>query len=288
MMTKRTSSAALIVSLFALALSGCGGGGSGSTGGGGGGGGGGTGLSISRLAPSVVMVGVAQGAVTVLGQDFTPQSQVLIDGLPALQTTFTDSGTLQAEVDISLSATTGTHQFSVQNGGTASNTLPYTVYAPQQGAFVMQATPGFMVGENEENAPFIVAADVNGDGLSDVIMPGPGLANGGSIAILLGQTNGTLSAAQYVPVPLTPYALAVGDVDGNGTADLVSMTSYNSANAGSTTVSILLGDGQGNFQPPVAQQTFTGIYPGPAYLADLDGDHAGQKLNLRAQIRTRV
>jgi hypothetical protein len=266
--TNRVLPTTLIVSLFAFALSGCGGGG-GSTGGGGGGGGG-TGLSISILAPSVVMVGVPQGGVTILGQGFTRQSQVLIDGLPAPQTTFTDSGTLQAEVDISLSATTGTHQFSVQNGSTVSNTLPYTVYAPQQGPFVMQAIPGFLVAENENDAPFIVAANVNGDGLADVIMPGPGIGNSESIAILLGQANGTLSAPQYVPVPITPAALAVGDVNGNGTPDLVTITGESGSST--STVSILLGDGHGNFQAPSVQQTFTGIYPGPAYLADLDGD----------------
>jgi hypothetical protein len=63
----------------------------------------------------------------------------------------------------------------------------------------------------------------------------------------------------------------VGDVDGNGTADLVLVASDNGG-SGSTTVSLMLGDGHGNFQQPVIQQTFSGIYPANAYLADLDGD----------------
>jgi FG-GAP-like repeat len=246
-MTNRFLSTTLTASLCALVLYGCGGTSINSDDGGGGdgnGGGGGTGLSISVLAPSVVMVGVPQGAVTILGQGFTQQSQVLLDGQPTLQTTFTNSGTLQAEVNISLSVTTGTHQFSVQNGSSVSNTLPYTIYAPQQGPFVMQAIPGFLVAENTSYPSFIVAADTNGDGLADVVMPGPGITNSESIAVLLGQTNGLLSAPQYVPVPTTPAALAVGDVDGNGTADLVSISSENGA-GGSTTVSILLGEGQG-------------------------------------------
>jgi hypothetical protein len=277
-MTNRVLSTALIASLFAFTLSGCGGaasnstgvgGGGGGTGGGGGGGGSGTALSISVLAPSVVTVGAQLGIVTIFGQGFSGGSQVLVDGQPASETTFVDSGTLTAQIDVSLNATAGTHQFSVQNGGSMSNSLPYTIYAPQQGPFVMQAIPGFLVGENESDAPFIVAADTNGDGLADVIMPGPALATGGSIAILLGQTNGTLSAPQYVSVPMTPYALAIGDVDGNGTPDLVSITSDNSS---STTVSVLFGDGKGNFQPPVTQQTLAGIYPGSASLVDLDGD----------------
>ena len=148
----------------------------------------------------------------------------------------------------------------------------------------MQALPGFLVGENLSDAPFIVAADINGDGLTDVIMPGPDLTNSASIAVLLGQKDGTLSAAQYLPVPAgtAPYTLAAGDVDGNGTADLVLVASDNGG-SGSTTVSLMLGDGHGNFQQPVIQQTFLGVYPANAYLADLDGDG---KLDLVLAVQT--
>ena len=251
------------VILLTLAVSGCGGGGSSS------GGSGGSGLSISVVAPSSIMVGPGSGQVetgiTVFGKGLTPQCQILVDGQPVVETIFID-GTLEALVDIPFTAT-ATHQISVQNGGTVSNTLPLTIYEVQQGPFVMQAIPGFLVGEGESNAPFILAADIDGDGLTDVIMPGPQYSN--SIAILSGQADGTLAAPKYVPVPQIPYAMAVGDVDGNGTADLVSLTSDNSS---STMVSILFGDGHGNFQQPVTQQTFAGFFPGPAYLADLDGD----------------
>ena len=255
----------LMASIFAIVLSSCGGTGSSS---GSGGGGGGSVNSIFQLAPSSVMVGIPLGSVTLYGQGFTAQSQVLVDG-KAIGTQVIDSATLTAEIDTSLSAKVGTHQFSVQTGGGAvSNVLTYTVYAPQQGPNVMQAIPGFNVGEYEVNALFVLAADVNGDGLADVITGGPPVSNGASIAILNGQSDGTLSAPQYIPVPDAPQALAVGDVDGNGTLDLVSITG---SGAFSTTVSILLGDGHGNFQPPIAQQTFSDI-TGTAYLADIDGD----------------
>ena len=261
--------------LLIFTLSSCGGSGASSSNGSGGGTGGTAGggtpppsFSASLLSPSTVMVGSLVGLVDVIGQNFASGDQVLIDGQPAESTHFIDSQTLEAEIDVSLNATAGVHHFSVTDAGATSNSLTYTVYQPTQGPLVMQAPPGFLVG-SEENAFCIVTADVNGDGLADVVMPGPELENSQSIAILDGQANGTLSAPQYIPVPATPYGLAAGDVDGNGTVDLVSVTSDNSLK---TTVSILLGDGHGNFQPPVAQQTFPGIYPGPAFFADLNGD----------------
>lgn len=277
-MLRPTGWAILILASLSLFLAACGSGGNGSSagssstggnGGNGGGGGGGTGLSISVLAPSTVPVGSEQGIITIYGRGFNDTSQVLIDGKPAANSLGTTSNTIEAQINTSLNASAGVHQFSVQNGSTVSNSLPYTIYSHPQGPFVMQATPGFLVGENLNDAPFIIAADTNGDGLADVIMPGVSNGNPGSIVILDGQKDGTLSTAQSISVPITPYALAVGDVDGNGTPDLVSITSDN---ASSTTVSILLGDGHGNFQQPVSQQTFAGIYPGPAYLSDLDGD----------------
>jgi hypothetical protein len=223
-------------------------------------------FSISLLAPSNQMVGIPVGLVTIYGYAFSASSQVLVNGQP-INTLFENSGTLEAQINESINTTPGIYQFSVQNGSSVSNSLPYTIYVPQQGPLVMQAIPGFVVGGDD--APFIAAADVNGDGLADVIMPGPNLGNSESIAVLDGQADGLLSTVQYISVPITPYAMAVGDVDGNGTPDLVPITTDNFS---STTVSIMLGDGHGNFQQPSAQQTFPGYGPGPAYLADIDGD----------------
>jgi hypothetical protein len=218
--------------------------------------------------------------MTVYGQGFGSGSQVLVDGQPAVETTYVGLGILQAQIATSLSATAGTHQFSVQNGGQVSNSLTYTVYVPQQGPFVMQAIPGFLVGEYLNDPSVIVAADINGDGLSDVIVSGWPTAGVGSIAILYGQAGGTLSAPQYLSLPMQVGTLAAGDVDGNGTVDLVAVTV--DTGASTVTVSILSGDGHGNFQSPSVQQTFGAIFPGPAYLADLDGDG---KLDLVLAIR---
>jgi len=214
------------------------------------------------------MTGIPLGQVTIFGSGFTQESVALIDGVPAVSTTLVNSQTVQVEIDVSLASTAGTHQFSVQTSGQTSNSLSFTVYSPQSGPQVMQAIPGFLVGENETNPTFIAAADVDGDGLADVVMPGPQLQTSGSIALLFGQADGTLSAAQYIACP-NPYAVAVGDVNADGNTDLVSVSSDNSS---STTVSILLGDGHRDFQQPSTQQTFAGIFPRSAHLVDIDGD----------------
>jgi len=218
------------------------------------------------------MTGIPVGGLTTYGNGFTPESKILVDGVPLIQTVLMAPGELQGQTNVSLFATTAaTHQITVQDGNNMSNAATLTVYSPQLGPQVMQATPSFLV--TELTSPVvgglpIVAADVNGDGLADVIMLGPTLPNSDTIAILDGRADGTLATAQYIPCP-APSVLAVADIDENGTPDLVAVTSNNSS---TLTVDVLLGDGHGNFQAPVTAQTFPGIYARTALLADIDGD----------------
>lgn len=252
-----------------LILSGCGG----SSGSGGGGGTGPSGPSISQIAPSSVMVGLPQSGFTLYGANFTEQSQVFVDGQAAMNTTFVNSGTLQADIDTSIDSVVGAHQFTVQESAGTSNAVALTVYAPQRGPLVMNAIPGYLVGNNEDNPPFVVVGDANGDGFADVLMPGPAINNTQnlSIAILDGNADGSLSPPVNVPTQaIFPIqALVFGDVNGDGNPDLVYVSGNNSS---PNTIGVLLGDGHGNFQQTASLQTLTGLYPGPAFLADLDGD----------------
>lgn len=221
------------------------------------------------------MVGLPIAEITVYGSNFTDTSQVLVDGIPTSQTVLIAPGTLQAQITVNTPeffATAGVHQVSVQTGNQVSNAVQLTVYYPQPGPQVMRAIPSFVVSEIVSSATSIIAttADINGDGLADLITTGPTLANSGSISIVYGQKDGTFGPAQIVPS--VPGDFVVGDVDGNGTADLITFTADANSSPLTTTVNVSLGDGHGNFAQPSAWQTFAGTLSSQAFLADIDGD----------------
>ena len=99
---------------------------------------------------------------------------------------------------------------------------------------------------------------------------GLNLVDNGTIHDLAGnpltQQNGptSLESQQTFATGSAPYSVATGDVNGDGTPDLVI------ANYFGNSVSVLLGNGNGTFQ---AQQTFaTGPGPASVVVADVNGD----------------
>jgi hypothetical protein len=126
------------------------------------------------------------------------------------------------------------------------------------GTFAPRQT--FSVGN--DNAPTSVAvADVNGDGIPDIIT-----ANSGdnTVSVLLGNGDGTFQPQQTFPVGTGPTSVAVADLNGDGRPDIIT------GNSGSGSVSVLPGNGDGTFQP---QQTFpvgTGLTS--VAVADVNGD----------------
>ena len=241
----------------------------GGSGGGSGGGTGGPGPSIILVSPSSITVGTPLGLLRVVGNNFTNHSQVLVDGSP-LSTILDQSGVLEAQiVDLSLDFTPASHTVTVKDGSAISNAATFVVYAPHQGPLVMNAVPAFLVG-SESDPSWVAVGDLDGDGFADVVIPGPPTNNSGNIAVLHGKADGSLSSPTFITGP-GPSALALGDVDGDGSVDIVSLAGSSSANT--LNVNVLLNDGKGNFsQASASPQTVSGIFPGPAFLADLDGD----------------
>jgi hypothetical protein len=94
------------------------------------------------------------------------------------------------------------------------------------------------------NMPFaLVVADFNGDGQADIVAAD--VITG--VDILLGKGDGTFQpAVSYLTNPTPPVqasAVLVADVNGDGKPDLI-------ANNGTSSMSILLGNGDGTFQVP--------------------------------------
>ncbi len=126
------------------------------------GGGGGNTPTITTLSPSNIVVGVPLGTLLVTGSNFKSDALVAIDG-QEVSTFMLDPHTLEGEVSPDFDNRVATHKITVQQSTGTSNAVSMAVYAPQQGPFVMNAVPGFLVG-TESNPPWIAVADVNGVG----------------------------------------------------------------------------------------------------------------------------
>jgi VCBS repeat protein len=123
------------------------------------------------------------------------------------------------------------------------------------------AGPRIPVGSDPQG---IAIADLNGDGRPDLVT-----ANQGSndVSVLLGAAGGRARRASRQglgPTPLAPVAVAVGDLNRDGRADVVT------ANVLSGDVAVLLGQGGGRLR--VAASYPVGAAPEALAMADLDGD----------------
>ncbi|MGZ4707938.1 MAG: FG-GAP-like repeat-containing protein, partial [Acidimicrobiales bacterium] len=109
-------------------------------------------------------------------------------------------------------------------------------------------------------------ADVNGDGALDAITAMPGIAGPGSVRISFGAGDGSFPTSTDLIIPLIGggHTLAAGDVDGDGHVDLVA------SNGATSTISVLLGHGDGTFAAAVVRPAGNG--QGDIQLVDLDGD----------------
>lgn len=118
-------------------------------------------------------------------------------------------------------------------------------------------------------------ADITGDGKADIVLTGFSVASSGQITItvaaLVGNGDGTFqtaiqSAFQPTNVSLYPVfrsAFAIGDINGDGKADLALMDRQNEF------IYTFLGDNTGKFVPGTTVMSFT---RDAVYLLDLNGD----------------
>jgi hypothetical protein len=125
------------------------------------------------------------------------------------------------------------------------------------------------------NVDSIAAADLNGDGIVDLIAID---SYPGAVSVLLGNSDGTFQAANTSSWGYNYLGnLAVGDLDGDGIPDLA-VTVDDGTSVGNTGLAVAKGNGDGSFQPPVFYSTtmqnmvFNQPYPGDVKMFDFDGD----------------
>jgi len=109
----------------------------------------------------------------------------------------------------------------------------------------------------------VAVGDFNGDGKPDLV-----LIVSGALGVMLGEGNGTFAApAQLFAVGSEPDSIAVGDFNKDGKLDVVV------ANFGTpSSISLLLGNGDGTFQPQTNLPLPANAGPWQVLVADLNGD----------------
>ncbi len=114
--------------------------------------------------------------------------------------------------------------------------------------------------------------DFNGDGKIDIAVP----SQAGNLVLLLGHGDGTFSMGSVIPLsfpagappgPFGPVNLVAADFNGDGRLDLAA-TGTSAGGALSSAFAILLGNGDGTFQPP----SFIPLPAAHIAAADLNGD----------------
>jgi hypothetical protein len=138
------------------------------------------------------------------------------------------------------------------------------------GRYPSPGTPG----SDTLNPEDVIVADVNQDGILDVVVSDYDQ----SINVFLGNGDGTFQPAVGYTTGEYPRAVAVADVNGDGIVDLIANNvgvgpggaEFDREGALPGSVAVLLGNGDGTFQTPIQFNPF--YYPGCLVVADFNGD----------------
>ncbi len=111
------------------------------------------------------------------------------------------------------------------------------------------------------NARSLAAADMNGDGLTDLVAS----LVSGNVIVQLGNGNGTFQTPLFYSVSGSPGAIAVRDMNGDGNLDVVVI------NGSGNTIEIYAGNGDGTLQSPDSLSTGIDQWALALEVTDSDG-----------------
>src|SRR5262249_19114940 len=149
-----------------------------------------------------------------------------------------------------------TDSFAIHSlDGTASETVTITITGKNE-----DTVPSFLRADYAAGAgpQWFSMGDLNGDGSLDLAVPD---VSGSTLAVLIGDSDGTFGAPTLYPTGLTPHQTAIADLNNDADLDIV-------VGLGSS-VGVMLGNGDGTFQPLLNHPVTAG---GIVTVADLNND----------------
>ena len=153
----------------------------------------------------------------------------------------------------------GNPDLAVANNGSGNVTI---LLGNGAGGFTAPNGSPFGAGTSPQ---YIAAGDFNNDGKADLAIANFGSNN---VTILLGNGNGSFTAAAGSPIMVgtAPSSIAVTDFNSDGKQDLAI------TNEGSSSVTVLLGNGNGTFAAAAGSPVATGLDPYGVATLDFNGD----------------
>jgi outer membrane protein assembly factor BamB len=123
-----------------------------------------------------------------------------------------------------------------------------------------------------QGASYVAIGDLNGDGKPDLAVSDSDAYAPGTVSVLIGNGDGTFQPASAYPVGQSSGTVAIADLNGDGNPDLVVVNSggQNPSLDVTSSVSVLLGKGDGTFEPQTTFETYMGSMD--VVIADFNGD----------------